>query len=364
MQSKIENADIEINTFWMIKSWTRVIRPLLRPMTLPIKPVEISGINGNFCLEHSTHMEDDNYFGTVWTANSRKYSYFVVDFQRQTSIQLPIHTKGVSYTCINGSFILVIRRSAQAIVFNGSKQMGEVEIEARSRLCKNQAYIYGRWCQHRGDDIYVIDIKDELYHISWVDIKAGLYDKFTRIAVGIEDFCFDRNEGAGILSKDGKLKLPRDKTVDLKLIDAHKSWTIVIKSASRWIVSGEADNHASMVSIDKFGRILSKIDIELTTNSYKEGGATKPTFIDFVKSVIERDNRSVMFVGERDGCWHLVSLLQKGKLILLQSNPTIVPEKITKKNEQILLSATKIAKKSELIVSGYNWIKRLVIRLK
>ena len=360
----MENSVIEVNTFLMIKSWTRITRPLLRPKTLPIKTVEISGIDGNYCLEHSMHIEGNEYFGTVWSADPYNFRYYRLDFEKMISSQLPIHAMEASYTFINAYLILIIRPSSQSIVFQGAKQMGKIDIKARSKACKNRAYIYGRWCQERGDDIYIIDIEDGLYHISWLDIRAGHYDKFTKIAIGIQDFYIDRNGGAGLLSMDGKVTLPRDKKVDINLIDAQKSWKIVIKSASRWIVSGEAEDRASIVSIDKSGRILSKIDIELTGNGLKNGAVTDPTFIDFIKSVIDRDNRSVMFVGERDGCWHLVSLSQRGKLILLQSNPTLAPKKITEKNQQILLSATKIANKSELIVSGYYWIKHISFRLK
>ena len=114
------------------------------------------------------------------------------------------------------------------MVMRGSDIVGELEIDMRSRLCKNYWHILDRWWQSNNDDVFGIDNTDRLVHVKWSDIDAGMYDRKTVVDTDVDDFYAVGNQ-IGILYKSGMLKVPKKQAdLDLKKINKDAKWTLLI----------------------------------------------------------------------------------------------------------------------------------------
>ena len=151
-----------------------------------------------------------------------------------------------------------------------------------------------------------------------------------------------------MLQQAGKLIV---KKISGKIQVVHKNsqqarWTIVIRSAKHWIVSGDLDGQAIIRSVAKDIFFNKALIVPTQSAMY------------CLKSVASRAGRSVLLACERDGHCHLISKFKDGRMILLD---TITDMHGPAAKNQCILSVDYTSKKGELILAGHLWMKMLNI---
>ena len=189
----------------------------------------------------------------------------------------------------------------------------------------------------------------------------------TLVKSNVEQFCVDRRLGLATLNMDDTLSLPSHTKVDLKSkLDSEVTWTIVTCIAKCWIVCGDRDRggHAIRASISDKGDIRSTFDLKLMSNGYKSRDGRECGGIFRLHQAYVSGRRGIMLAIERDGCCHLISVAY-GSMSKLQSIDSIVPPDVVKpKYECIVMSVTATGRNGEFIAGGWNWTKKITIKLK
>lgn len=101
----------------------------------------------------------------------------------------------------------------------------------------------------------------------------------------------------------------------------------------------------------------------MTSNGYDlQNGASMYS----LKKAFELSGRSIIFAIERDGCFHMISISTSGRLSILLSHDTLVPQNIGSDSSNIkhLASISTIGKPGMIVVGGKRWIKVIRLSLK
>lgn len=270
-----------------------------------------------------------------------------VDLNSHTAKRLPLKTSTLTSVIVgvhNGAMVVVGSHFNPLEIFRDFSKVKEIRIMSRYRTCKNGEQISERWSQQRGDDIFTIDDdNNRLYRLRWSDILNGKYlvELFANQA---EDFYAARNNKMSVLYMNGLLMIDDGKKIELKTVKKKAKWTIVIRSLSRWIVSGDVDGYAVLASINDKAELESTIEIKLTALAnglYQERQKLIPTMY-AIKVVFHRRNRPVLLVVERDGCFHLVAQASKRPLLLLKSYGRVSFRCEDHPYDRIISTATKM----------------------
>ena len=291
-----------------------------------------------------------------------------VDLSSHTAKRLPLKISTLTNVMVDnhsGDMVVVGSHFNPLGVFRDFSKVKEIRIMSRYRTCKNGEQISERWSQQRGDDIFNIDDNNRLYRLRWSDISNGKYlvELFANQA---EDFYAARNNKMSVLYMNGLLMIDDGKKIELKTVNKKAKWTIVIRSLSRWIVSGDVDGYAVLASINNKAELESTIEIKLTALAngglYLERQILIPTMY-AIKVVFHRRNRSVLLAVERDGCFHLVAQASKRPLLLLKSYGRVSSRCEDHPYDRIICTATKTMLEGEFIISGTDYLKRIVFKL-
>ena len=229
--------------------------------------------------------------------------------------------------------------------------------------------INDRWCQQRGDDLFVVDIYDNLYSIKWSDIEQDIYDEVTLVSHNVEDF-YAAKHGVGVITTDMHLILPGRTPISLAIClgthnqksnevrDSHSKsdWSILVHSGGHWIAGGNLHGNEMLAS---FGRGSRPVSILSISSSYR-------TKLHNIINCFERRNRSVIMAQEREGCCHLISKCSRGRLTLLQSIASLVDDTVDYPdlNHKIKSTIWCTENEGEMLIAGYMWMKRLCLKLK
>lgn len=127
-------------------------------------------------------------------------------------------------------------------------------------------------------------------------IKAKLFDS------EVEDFCVDGG-GVAILSLGKMLKLPNGLQKCMKTVNWIVKWTIIIKACKSWILCGEYEGKATIVSVNFKAALCSELYLKMTCNGFKG----KPNML-CLKTAITREKKAIVLATERDGWCHLISI--------------------------------------------------------
>ena len=151
----------------------------------------------------------------------------------------------------------------------------------------------------------------------------------------------------------------------------YANWTIVTCVAKCWIFSGDRNHFAdrnlvrdvTMASINKRGKFISRLKIKQTSNGYKNIYRKKYGGIYSLQKVYNTGMQGIMMAIERDGCCLLISV-DFGRLSVLQSIDSIVPSKVDKKSQRIVIGVTTTAARGEFIVGGWGWTRLITVKYK
>ena len=191
-----------------------------------------------------------------------------------------------------------------------------------------------RWLQQTNHSVYIRDEGDGLYHIAWSDIMNGGQIKKNLIATKIENFFASAN-GVAMISKDGKLLLPRGKVVDLELILNKSKPSILIKLANHWIVSGDLDGQAIIASFSDTGKLCSRVTIDMTSSKSRD------TAMMYCLQTLAVDRgRAVALAVEREGCCRLLSMTCRGRLYVALTLPCLLDDSNTKDTYKVILAVS------------------------
>lgn len=220
----------------------------------------------------------------------------------------------------------------------------------------------GRWTQEIGHYFYMVTQDDFLVRVDWTKIESRR-NMFELIAVKVEDFFVTKDYAFGYLKTDSTLVLPFKKCTGLKVVDVDAKWTLITKASNWWIVSGEKkDNTAILASINPTGIIISKLLLQLTPNEYQKE-ALKPTKLYCLKTALEKRMKATVIAFERDGCCQLISTSNTGKLFLIQSLPSLVPESVKNTQYQIIYSVSHTDQKGQFLIGCQESFVLVTIKL-
>ena len=249
------------------------------------------------------------------------------------------------------------------LILRDRQVIGQIEITVKHEICKNGSSIHGRYAQQIGQSVYAVGKGGGLYRIEWQDIKDSKYRK-KQVKSNAERFYVDKRRGLATLHFDDTLSLASGAIVDLRLkVDPNAKWTIVTCIAKYWVVSGDFGDQSIIASITNKGDVRSALKLKLTSNGYVGRYDIEYGGIFTLHQVYIRGRRGIMLVIERDGCCHLISVMY-GRMAMLQSVASIVPDVIQYKHQLIVMSVTTTGTEGEFIAGGVRWTKLICVKLK
>ena len=336
--------------FHLIKAWMPVSKPYLKASVKSITDLKIEGLTNIQRMLSMSHIDNNRYLVNVHDNDNKigaTTDTGIADMKSMTYDIITQSNNGIK-SLINGDIVIIVHCTKTPIaIVKGKAVIGKIDIEGRFTCCGNRYPITDRWIQERGDDIFIIDRQISLYCIKWPDIKQGKYDIKTLIDTQVEDF-FAYEDKPAILKQDGVLKVG-SYNLDLRTIRPDAGiikWSIVIRAAKHWIVSGDLDGQAIIASVNSnmvFGRSLS---IEIKSNGY-EGH----TGIHIIHTVIDRHRASVMLACERDGCSHLLAVDSRGAIVVIRSLANMIPDMLMaggKKYEALIQSVCRSHREGDI----------------
>ena len=224
---------------------------------------------------------------------------------------------------IESEYILVVRYYEPMAILKDMLVIGEIYFKAKFNECKNRSPILGRYEQHVGHSVFAVDNDARLYRIKWQDIKDGKYHK-TLVKEKVENFYVDVRLGLATINTNNTLSFETGPEVDLKAkVDTIPTWTILTPISECWIVCGDIDGYAIMVSVTEKGYVRSTLKFKLTSNGYDHGRGIEFAGIYSLHQAYVRGRRSIILAIERDGCCYLISVAY-GIISKLQSIDSIV----------------------------------------
>ena len=177
--------------------------------------------------------------------------------------------------------------------------------------------------------------------------------------------------GNAILKTTGIIALSEGQSINMQDVDGSVRWSTVIRAVNRWIVCGDENNDAckgycdkdydstsTIVSIDDQGVVISSMSIRTTAAAYS-------AYIRYLKTAIVRGNQAIILAIEASACCHLISMTASGRLLLIESMPSICKPDVeySRYNPKWIDSMTESDVEGQYIVAGYMWIRKLTVRL-
>ena len=311
-----------------------------------------------------TRMQGSRCLMNVHNLDTREHESYCVDFKTLKTERLEIKIQSIDSCFVEGGYMVLFRFFDPITIFKDLQEIGQIEFKAKDENCKNGHLIHGRWTQQVAHSVYAVDKYVGLYRIEWQDIKDGKYVK-TLVKENVENFYVDGRLGLATLNKDHTLSLPSLSDVDLSVnVDSEAKWTLVTCIVRHWIVSGDRDGQAIIGSVSKQGDVISMLKLKLTANGFKNFNGIMFTGIYSLHQAYVRGRRGIILAIERDGCCHLISV-GGGRLSKLQSIDSIVPLNVVKyKSFRVVTSLTYTDTKGKFVAGGWNWTKRISLKLK
>ena len=347
--------------FHLIKAWMPVSKPYLKASVKSITDFKFKDLDKYWIIETLTQIEGSRYLATIY--NTCTYISSVVELDTKSSnYKLICHASSPSLGLTVNDITLVFQFNEPVLVVQASKVIYRMGILCRSRYCKNYSTIAGRWCQETGDSVYVIDHEDYLYRIVWLDIIDGNYAKKELIDSNVEDFWVIKGS-FGMIHKDGVLKLPFGKILDLKSVESNAQWTIITEAAKHWIVSGDLDGQAIIASIKSSGKVKSTLTIHLTSIGIRVTIERTHATMYTLKTVTVVRHKSIVMAFERDSICHLISVNTSGKMMMINTIADVLPAKLAKL-KKIIKYAIVLDGKGNVLVGGVSWTKKISLKFK
>ena len=329
------------------------------------------GLPDKYFNQCMTRMQGNRYVMHARNYDRSKDESYFVDVDTLTTERLDLNNDGTITKCfVEGDHMLLVRYDQPILILRDLQKIGYIEFIVKREYCKNDRILIGRYVQQAGQSVYAVDAYTRLYRIEWQDIKDGRYVK-TLVKSNVNNFCVDRRLGLATLNLNHTLSLPNGTKVDLKAkFSAKATWTIVTSIAKCWIVCGDLDldrdGYAIMAGISNHGYIIStlKLKLKLTSNGYKNRFGYMYGGIYSLHQVYVRGRRGIILAIERDGCCHLISGAY-GRMSKLQSIASIVNVDVFKdESDRIVDCVTATGIEGEFIAGGWNWTKKITLKLK
>ena len=348
--------------FHLIKAWLPCIKPSFKAAVHSISDITIEGMTNTHrimsmrAIDHSRYLVNSHGSGS---GSGSQVNTYVVDMVAMTVDVVAMTWNGVK-SLLNEDIVVTLFCGLTPMhVFKDKTIIGTVDVKGRQTNCANGYPITDRWIQELYDDIFIIDIQMSLYRLKWSDIKQGKYDRKSLVDTQVEDF-YATKDRLAILKMDGTLNLGI-RRLDLRTIRPEAAkimWTIVIRAARHWIVSGDLDGQAIIASIND--KTTFRRSLTINTQAFYRN-------MHSLHTVIDRRSASVMLACERDGFSHLLSVDSRGVILLIQSLNTMIPatpEYSDKKFYALIQSVCRCQRGGDIIVAGVKWMKLVSIRIK
>lgn len=350
--------------YHLIKSWQTLERPLKTKIVVN-EAMTFEGIQPYYLNFGMMHIEGSKYLMTGGVS-------YELDIDAMVGRTLPDLKLGyLSNVFFNGDLAFYVQSERECFLLqNGYKVKQFFDLYGKMKRCHNTFAITGRWSQSVGDHIYVIQYHyNALFRLSWTDLRKQDYNKTEKLYSDVEDFFATEDGRLAVLLINGQLLLPPDREIDLKPINGAVKWTIVVKVAGMWIISGDSGTQSTLICVTPGGRVKSKMSLDLTPSTY----SSKPTHLSEMycikPAIVVNISRAVFLAIERDGACNLLSLTSPGRLSLISTISTMAPSYMDITMQRLILSATVIDassidmrhKRCDMMIGGCRWTKRLTI---
>ena len=370
MTDTIKSSSCE---FHLIRGWMPARKPYLKASIRSCETVNIDGHALNYTALSLSHIRDDRYHmhihnhGQPWSTN------YTIDLDKPTSHMVDIDVSGIlNVYYYRGVCVMILHRDRVTVADDEGQIVGYVGICGKGERCKNGFNIGNRWSQMVNEWLFVIDFKDQLYRVNLMDIKEKIYDKKELMDMEVKDFWVHTNGNIGLLYINGFLKVRADRTVNLmaatrkvKWAWKHNDvWKILIRSGKLWIVGGDKFGNGIIASVTTSGKVLSNLSFKITSNGHKSIYLGKFPALFCLKSVYNRDTRSIILAVERDVCYHLLTIGQRGNIMIITSVFTQPYNVQCNKYLHLISAVSRICNTNEYLICGHSSIKRLTIDIK
>ena len=320
-------------------------------------------LNFEGMLDHYINCSMTKMQGSQYLMDANHGRLYCVDIDSLKAERLQLDMEMITNCFIEGEYMLLVRFNKPMLILRDRQVIGQIEITVKHEICKNGSSIHGRYAQRIGQSVYAVGKGGGLYRIEWQDIKNSKYRK-KQVKSNAEGFYVDKRLGFTTLHFDNTLSLASTTIVDLRQkVDPNAKWTIVTCIAKYWVVSGDFGDQSSIESITNKGDVRSTLKLKLTSNGHVNSYDIEHGGIFSLHQVYARGRRSIMMAIERDGCCHLISVVN-GRMAMLQSIASIVSDEIQYKHELIVMSVTATGTEGEFMAGGWNWTKKINLKLK
>ena len=342
--------------FHLIKAWMPVSKPYLKASVKSITDLKISGFSDTEILFSTAILPENRYLAIVQNEISDIQIISQIDLKSKVLVQKITPDASLSML-VKDTVILTTGFNETLHIYKDGQSIGTIALAHRQRTCKSGFTIMNRWLQQRNGSVYIIDSEDNLYQIAWPDIMNGGQIMKTLIAPQIEDF-FAATNRLAMIGKDGNLKLSKGKVVNLESIWSKSRASIVIRLAKHWIVSGDLDGQAIILSFSGTGKLCSRVTIDMTSSKSRD-----MAMMYCLQTVVVERGRAVALAVEREGCSHLLSMTCRGLLYVVFTLPCLLDDSNKSDRYKMIFSLSTCSQKGEILVCGYGWLKMIKIKI-
>ena len=323
---------------------------------LTIEDIVLNNMPASYGIESIANARDSRFMMNVCDFDVEENALYAADIDTS-------HTDRIGeYITINivtrDDIVVVFEFEDKATVLDKGIEAGQIDVKCKTRHASG-CRMSDRYCQQLNGDIYVVDEDAKLWRVSWYDIKTRRYDVKCLFSDNVEDF-YMHEHGNAILKTTGIIALSGGQSINMEDVDGSVEWSAVIRSANRWIACGDKkyDDMSTIASIDDQGVVKSSMSICTTAVDDK-------AFIKYLKTAIVTGDQAIILAIDIRACCHLISMTASGQLHMIESMLTVRKPDVEYPSDgyKAITSITETDVKSQYIVAGYMWIRKLTVRL-
>ena len=239
----------------------------------------------------------------------------------------------------------------------------KIDILPRYRVDKTYYTIRNRWHQQFRVNVFLIDIRDDLYCICSTEIEQNRPIIAKLVDSKVEDFYINK-KGMAIVYKNGCVRLPESIVVESKAMPVGVGWSHVVGVADRWIVAGDLDDSdVLLATLSKRNGVQATLTVRLTHNGFMPDWYST---LKYLKVADERRNCALVMAFGFDSCCHLISMRGSGRLILVQSIASILDTNVEYESDafKTTFSVIETGIKGRYLMTGFKQINMIYVKFK
>lgn len=328
----------------------------------PVKNIE----NDDY-IDYMTRNDADNYLIHIRSFSGGDNRVAFLDGKTMQACFTDLNAANINALHTSGEYTLMLSDGNPVQVFRNCIRVGLLGIAGRFEDCNESWPLTDKWSQQKGDHIYIVEHETEdLYRVNWSDIKNSDFGKKVKILSKVTEFCLSKGGARLAAIQHQELVIfPGSQRISLKIEQAKNSqWQMVVSAAGKWVVGINVGGYAILTSIKHHRtKIQSLLSVQMTSSGTFGCNRKEKGQLYCIKTAIERRDRAILLLVEKDAICHAIGLEASGKMTLLHSVPTLVPLSISQFLYRVVTPVVATSIEGEFLAGGKGWVKKISIKL-